>query len=825
MIFTVNRKSFEAIMIVVSSSTWRCVQIAPCVFWFALAASGYWVAPFRQQQQTQPPIFRTEHNEVDVVVIVRDGEGRPVSNLTQSDFAVRDNGKLQTISSFAADESRQPAPTQPTTGDRTTAERQPVQRRFVALFFDDVHTEPGDFARVQVSAERFVQESLQRDDRVAIFRTSKNDELTFTNDKSKLVAAIDALRVHPAENSSKVTQCPRITNYEAYLIVNNLDPEARNVAAQRLRNCMCPPPSSSGCPSLDNLKFMVDGYAQEAWQFQRGVSQSLLAALDLTVHTLGTMPGRRMLLLSSSGFLSGDLQQDVDRVIDDAVRAGVVINALSAKGLLAESPGGNLSEQRLEGTSSVGAGTSRYEARQVGARMEAEDLAMTDFAQSTGGRFFKNNNDFLHAFNELTTPEVSYRIAFSPKAMKQDGRFHHLKVEVSRRGHLTVYARSGYFAPTSKEAEGTGAKTPPAEPMTLPTIPASAETSATATRSAAAERGAAETPNSSPGQEENHQEDEAKKAASPPSQPTTAADVSAPSSSSVTEPTSVKDSDIASEREFLNLASREVGHYIETFADLTADETRIMHSYDEHGFATQERSMRSALVIYRLRSDPKRVAEYREVISVDGHEVKGHETRAAKLWRELAEARSTEEEIKRIRIDSERYDIGLDETGLTLFEGLPLRSRCEGDFVFKEVRRELSDERHLRVFTYRQVHRCDAFAYHFRLPIQFGDSPLVLAGVLALDAKTGQIVHEEQNVYSGGLGKKSIRVAHLVMDYGKSGFSILVPKAILIETFLAGEAVNRTAFDFRLHARWVQTYGPFSRFEVSTGEKVSAPAR
>jgi len=185
-------------MIVVSSSTWRCVQIAPCVFWFALAASGHWAAPFRQEQQTQPPIFRTEHNEVDVVVIVRDGEGRPVSNLTQSDFAVRDNGKLQTIRSFAADESRQPAPTQPTTGDRTTAERQPVQRRFVALFFDDVHTEPGDFARVQVSAERFVQESLQRDDRVAIFRTSKNDELTFTNDKSKLVAAIDALRVHPA---------------------------------------------------------------------------------------------------------------------------------------------------------------------------------------------------------------------------------------------------------------------------------------------------------------------------------------------------------------------------------------------------------------------------------------------------------------------------------------------------------------------------------------------------------------------------------------------------------------------------------------------------
>jgi hypothetical protein len=41
------------------------------------------------------------------------------------------------------------------------------------LFFDDLHTEPGDFARVQKAAEQFVQESLQPEDRVAIFKTSE----------------------------------------------------------------------------------------------------------------------------------------------------------------------------------------------------------------------------------------------------------------------------------------------------------------------------------------------------------------------------------------------------------------------------------------------------------------------------------------------------------------------------------------------------------------------------------------------------------------------------------------------------------------------------
>jgi hypothetical protein len=47
----------------------------------------------------------------------------------------------------------------------------------------------------------------------------------------------------------------------------------------------------------------------------------------------------------------------------------------------------------------------------------------------------------------------------------------------------------------------------------------------------------------------------------------------------------------------------------------------------------------------------------------------------------------------------------------------------------------------------------------------------------------------------------------------------------VIETFLPGEAINRTGFDFRLHGRLVQTYGPFSRFEVSTGEKISVAAQ
>ena len=168
----------------------------------------------------------------------------------------------------------------------------------------------------------------------------------------------------------------------------------------------------------------------------------------------------------------------------------------------------------------------------------------------------------------------------------------------------------------------------------------------------------------------------------------------------------------------------------------------------------------------------------------------------AKLWRKLAEAHSPEEEVKRIRSDSERYDIGINETGFTLYEGLPLRPQCKGDFEFREVRRDMTNGHPVRVFAYRQIHPCGIVAYHFLLPGQFADAPLLDTSEMALDAETGQVVREERNVNVGNSGKHAPRVAHLFRDYAESLFGICVPKKIVTETFLPGTAIERGGLRF-----------------------------
>src|SRR5215469_6030165 len=686
-----------------SKWAWRSPQVARYVCYIAVAVSVGRAAPFQQQTQSipegQPPTFRSERNEVEVVVMVRDARGQPISGLTQSDFQIRDNDKLQTISNFAIVGATRQAPTnQPKGGSSTGIKPDTAQRRFIALFFDDMHTEPGDLARVQKAATGFVEHGLQPEDRVAVFKTSDNGEVSFTNDRPRLLAAINTLRVHPAENSSKVTQCPRITDYEAYLIANRLDPEVLNTVTERLLDCMCPPPRDPEiCPKVEDLKGIVEGDAKSAWQAQKDASQHVLTALDVAVKALETMPGRRVLVLTSSGFVSGDLERNVDRVIDNALHGGVVINALSAKGLYADSPGGNLSEQRLDGTISVNAARSRYETQEFDARMEAENEVITTLADSTGGRLFKNDNDLLGGLTGLAGAEVGYVLAFSPDPMKHDGKFHKLKIEIKAHGKVSVYARKGYFAPTSKEVSSRrppkpgprGTATAPMRDVPLPgdskPVPAAAIDAPSTLPQQAKTAGTPVQPPS---------ETEVAKRAPPERDSSTPAVVDFPSSIAANPVAPERGAEVIPDRAFLNLASRQVEHYIQAFIDLTADERRVMRSFDEHGFAVQERSIQSVLVIYRLRNDPKNVAEYREVISVDGHEVKGHATRAAKLWRELAVAHSPEEEVKRIRSDSERYDIGVNETGFTLSEGLPLRSQCAGNFEFRELRLTESNYRY-----------------------------------------------------------------------------------------------------------------------------------
>jgi len=407
-------------------------------------------------------VLRAQANLVEVGIVVRDEHGNTIGSLKQADFTIEDNGKPQQLNGFtivkrvlaaSAQAGSSPASSKGTEASTSNSAPQPAQPpRFVALYFDDVHTLQGDLRRTQLAAEGFIRNGLTAGDRVAIFTSSSSQTLDFTDGKERLIATIEQLKSRPRMSENGLAVCPRIAPYQAYLIVIG-DHAAFEGAHEQAIQCNCRDVDNDSQQCYQSQDIAIRNQAEQTWDLAKGLSQNTLGAIEGVVEFLAKEPGTRTLVLASSGFLSGQLEQDRDRILDEALRAGVVINTLDAKGLYAESPGPKIGE--LSNLNHVGAAPaqSNFDVISLGDRLSTTAAAMADFSEATGGRYFHNDNDLGEGYRELAAaPDESYLLAFSPQSLKPDGSYDKLKVQVSAPGHFVVQARPGYFAPT-KEAE------------------------------------------------------------------------------------------------------------------------------------------------------------------------------------------------------------------------------------------------------------------------------------------------------------------------------------------------------------------------------------
>src|ERR1017187_2470402 len=424
--------------------------------------------------------LRSVSRLVQLEVVVRDRRGRAVPGFTKNDFSVFDAGNKRDLTVFSMEtfsvaavspansadapknEAGQPAAPQPPAPIQNQA-----SGRWIVLFFDDINTAPGDLAHAKIAASRFIKEALGTGDRIAIFTTSGRAVSEFTNDSTAILATITRVQAHPHTSAGGMALCPRITAYEAYQIVNN-DPSAMQAKVNEACHCggtascdvsgmlpseMMKPTSNggnayAGVGTLSSLISSVQGQAQQTWDQARIASQATLDSLKASLDLLANMPGRRMLLFSSSGFLSVTLDEEQDSIVSEALHAGVVINSLDAKGLYAEAPGMPINEPvevvELPVSSIV------FQVRSLGERLDSLDSAMARFSESTGGLLFRNNNDLDLGFHQLgVLPSCTYLLGFTAA---EDGKYHKVKVELKKGGGDFVQVRPGYFAPTAESS-------------------------------------------------------------------------------------------------------------------------------------------------------------------------------------------------------------------------------------------------------------------------------------------------------------------------------------------------------------------------------------
>jgi len=407
-----------------------------------------------------PVPLRATAELVPVRVVVRDGTGKAVANLEKDDFQLFEDGKPQLITNFVVETLGSVAPP-PVRNDHNLGEAKPGETqpaafvrptRFVALLFDDAHLEVPDFLAARRAAERYLDRGLSPTDRTGVYTVSGLGQLDFTDDIAKLRQTLAQLRPRPsiAETPRRSNDCPPMDYFEANQIQNQNDQQAVNVAMSEVTHCDASlaldasmnhgqlPPSD-----IQRAQNMVQSAALRVDQQGSLLAQSVSRSLLSIVRRLAAMPGQRYLVLISPGFIYASDGWEFSQVVDQAIRSGVFVNTLDARGLYTPDLG-DIAQPNVEPDPTV-VGIRR--SWQLASQAAQRDL-LAYLAADTGGYALLNSNDLEGGLRRVASaPEAYYYLAFAPHNLKFDGKFHSIKVTLRNKGGFTIEARRGYYAP------------------------------------------------------------------------------------------------------------------------------------------------------------------------------------------------------------------------------------------------------------------------------------------------------------------------------------------------------------------------------------------
>ena len=399
------------------------------------------VAPPEVSHDDHAPL-RIEVKELLIPVIVRDAHAKEVHDLTQADFQVFDNGKLQTITGFsvlhfAGGDSPGQEGSQTAGPSVSPAPTVASPQRSLVFLFDDRHLSPSSLIEVQNAALQMLDRSLGPSDRAVVlsfFGTNSG----LTNNHAVLAAAIRKIKAHQVVNDPG--RCPDIDYYVADQIMNKHNDTQFQIEFEKAANC-----SHKG--SKTDAGYVETLVREAANQSLLAGDQDALATLGYlrdVVHSIAQLPGQRVLVLVSPGFLnySDQAMRIESQILNMAATGNIMISALDARGL-----GSAIMGADQAGSGSVFSQITGQTARNADESAKENDDVMAELAEGTGGSFVRGAGDLAGEFARVSAaPDTMYLLGVSLQAVKPNGNYHRLRIKVNR-DNLTIQSRRGYFAP------------------------------------------------------------------------------------------------------------------------------------------------------------------------------------------------------------------------------------------------------------------------------------------------------------------------------------------------------------------------------------------
>ncbi|HXM20385.1 MAG TPA: VWA domain-containing protein [Terriglobales bacterium] len=239
------------------------------------------------------PTVRAETRRVLVDTVVTDKKGNYICDLTSKDFKVWEDNKEQPIKSLSFED------------DTNSPER--AQTRYLVFFFDSSTMDVGDQMKARQAAAKFIEANAA---------------------PNRLIALVDfGGTVHIAQNFT--ADAGRLKQVVAELKMSAVNAAPVQVASLGSAESALSPSMSSGTSPFGGMPNLVSAAAEFG-------AHTLMLALRSLAKSLGTVPGRKTLVLLTSGFPSTpETRSELTAVIDVCNRNNVAVYPLDVRGLVA----------------------------------------------------------------------------------------------------------------------------------------------------------------------------------------------------------------------------------------------------------------------------------------------------------------------------------------------------------------------------------------------------------------------------------------------------------------------------------------------------------
>ena len=366
--------------------------------------------------------FQTGTQLVIETVTIKDKGGKPVEGLTAKDFTVTEDGAPQTIKVFDF-QKFEDAPAQPASAQvparaepfakltRTQIAPEPTgqfryrDHRLLALYFDMTAMPVPDQIRALSAAQKFVRTQMTPADLVSVMQFASGYVQVvqdFTGDRELLLRVIETLIVGEDENA--------IT-----------DP---NDASS----------SDSGA-----------AFGQNDAEFNIFFTDRQLSALQTATAMLGRLSEKKSLIYFASGLrLNGtNNQAQLHATINAAVRSGVTLWPVDARGLVAQAPLGDASRGSPGGNGQY----SGASALALTSNLQRTQDTLWTLGADTGGKALLDYNDLSMGIVQAQTAYSSYYIiGYYTSNANLDGKFRRIKIALNTGLAGNLDYRQGYFA-------------------------------------------------------------------------------------------------------------------------------------------------------------------------------------------------------------------------------------------------------------------------------------------------------------------------------------------------------------------------------------------